>query len=208
LNLMRNTPTRFLFKYGRRNDMNVVSYFYYFENAFFTGYLIVIIGLLVCSFFLQTEFKKESFNWIYILSTVIAWLYFINLLIYAGEAFMAWYGQNNYEWYAFSNHGAYNNRFLLVTIITFCAALLFFIRKLRVNRWYIIFFLVIQNFQSFFYTLTNLYQDYLPSSWSTYYTETVRVKIISWLVFLLIITAVYWICNKRKKLPYPSLFLK
>jgi hypothetical protein len=187
----------------------MLSFFTYFNNLFFTCYSTTIIVFLLGAIFLKGKYKNEPFNWLYVLNTLVAWLYLINVLIYAVDLFNAWYGQNPYEWYAFSNRPYYGLKYyLIVTIITFCTALLFFIRKLRITRWYIIFFLLVQNFESIVIGITNLYRDYLPSSWSTYYPDTMLVKISRWIGFFVIIAATYCICKKRKKLPYPSLFLK
>ena len=187
-----------------------LSYFYYFSNLFFGAYSFMMIALLLSTYILKTSHKGEFFNWIYVFNTLVAWLYSISLLIFAAELFMAWYGQNPYEWYAFSSPSVYNSwkYFMLVSAIVYLAALLFFLRKLRINRWYIAFFLAALNFEFIIKFITDSYRDYLPSSWSVQYAEAISEKIIKWLSSLLILAATYWIAHKRKKLPYPSLFLK
>jgi len=189
---------------------SVLSYFYSFNKLFFAVYSFVMVVLLLCSLFLRAKYKNECFNWIYIFNTLVAWLYCISLLIYTGELFMAWYGQNPYEWYAFSNPATFNSwkYFLLVSTITYLAGLLFFIRRLRINRLYIVFFLIAINFELIISLVTSFYRDYLPSSWSVYYAESITEKIIKWVSSLLILAITYWIAYKRKKLPYPSVFLK
>jgi hypothetical protein len=189
---------------------SITSSFYYFNNSFFAGYSIVVIILMISTFVLKGHYRNECFNWIYVLNTLVAYIYVVSLLIYASELFMAWYGQNPYEWYAFSNTKGYYTwtYFMWGTIINFLLGLLFLSRKLRINRLYIVLFLILVNFELFLRFVTSFYTDYLPSSWATNYNETILEKGIKKMTCLLIIAGTYWVANKRKKLPHPSVFLK
>ena len=190
--------------------ISVEIYLNNLTGLFFKIYLIAVIILLVSSWVLKNEYKKETFNFLYVFNTLVAWVYLIYLNNFCGKLFTAWYGQNQYESYIFFEKEFFysygvNTLIILLSILT---GILFFIRKLRINRLYTVFFLILTNFEKIIIILTSIFRDYLPSSWSVYFGETGSKKITTWVICLLVLFFIYWIAHKRKKLPYPSLFLK
>ena len=190
--------------------ISVEIYLNNLTGLFFKIYLVAVIILLVSSLVLKNEYKKETFNFLYVFNTLVAWVYLIYVIKFCGKLFTAWYGQNQYEQYIFFEKGFFysygvNTLIILLSILT---GILFFIRKLRINRLYTVFFLILMNFEKIIIILTSIFRDYLPSSWSVYYGETGSKKITTWVICLLVLLFIYWIEHKRKKLPFPSLFLK
>ncbi|MBU3713474.1 MAG: hydrogenase [Ferruginibacter sp.] len=101
---------------------------------------------------------------------------------YLTELFIAWYGQNPYEWYVFSQNRAnpftpYGWSYWLMMFCNVVSPQLFWSRKLRRNIAVTFFMSIIVNigmwYERFVIIVTSVYRDFLPSSWSTYYSPTV-----------------------------------
>jgi len=175
-------------------------------------YQVVVILLLVGTLF-RNKIKSESYNLLYVFNTLAAWSSLLVVLAYVAELFMAWYGQNPYEWYAFSEQVnlEYWILFFVINLLSFLFGFLMFFRKLRTKRWFTLLFFL-SNF-GFFYErivifITNLYRDYLPSSWSTYYENAYPRNLYSIAVIILLLIVIYVWAKKKGRLPFPSVFLK
>ncbi|CAN5289912.1 polysulfide reductase NrfD [soil metagenome] len=101
---------------------------------------------------------------------------------YLTELFVAWYGQNTYEWWAFKENrlnlwSPYGWSYWGMMFCNVVSPQLFWSRKLRRNITFTFFMSVLINvgmwFERFVIIVTSLYRDYLPSSWSTYYSPTI-----------------------------------
>lgn len=178
----------------------------FLENIYKTGLLL----FLIISFFSNETFRKETYNWMYVFNFFIGWIYFFSLLVFCKELLMAWYGQNPYEWYAFGNKGvsAYGGVMWVYFLIIPAFGSLLLFRKLKSSRLFTVFFLMIVWLPSLMLLIANLYSDYQPSSWTSGIGENILSSILVWIITALLIILGYWIMNKRKKLPFPSLFLK
>ncbi len=101
---------------------------------------------------------------------------------YLTELFIAWYGQNPYEWYAFSQNRAnifspYGWSYWLMMFCNVVSPQLFWSRKLRRNITVTFFMSIVVNigmwYERFVIIVTSVYRDFLPSSWSTYYSPSI-----------------------------------
>ena len=147
----------------------------------------------------------------YVVNTLVAWSSLFILLYFAAQLFIAWYGQNPYEWYAFAFTKAIGfvswKWFFIKALLPLFFGLLFFCRKLRINRLMVIGFLL-TGYLNLAVTLFSPYEDYLASSVS--FTGAFRyVDLLSnYLIIVLLLAVIYFLAKKKNKLPYPSLFLK
>jgi len=97
---------------------------------------------------------------------------------YAMEFFIAWYGANPYEGFAFVNRafGQYSWAYYIMVSCNVISPQLFWFKKIRNNTalvWIIsIFVNVGMWFERFVITVTSLANDFLPSAWG-YYSPTV-----------------------------------
>jgi molybdopterin-containing oxidoreductase family membrane subunit len=96
---------------------------------------------------------------------------------YAMEFFIAWYGGNPYELYAFKNR-AFGPYFWAYWIMVTCNVIsphLFWSKKLRTNMVFVFIVSIFVNigmwFERFVIIVTSLHRDYLPSSWG-YFSPT------------------------------------
>jgi molybdopterin-containing oxidoreductase family membrane subunit len=103
-------------------------------------------------------------------------------IAYLTELFMAWYSHVSYEWFAFKENRAnlfspYGWSYWLMMGCNVISPQIFWFRKMRRNLTVTFFMSIIVNvgmwFERFVIIVTSLYRDYLPSSWSTYYTPTI-----------------------------------
>jgi molybdopterin-containing oxidoreductase family membrane subunit len=96
---------------------------------------------------------------------------------YAMEFFIAWYGANPYEGFAFINRafGQYAWAYWIMVSCNVICPQLFWFKRIRHNTtlvWVICFFVNVGMwFERFVITVTSLANDYLPSSWG-YYSPT------------------------------------
>jgi len=101
---------------------------------------------------------------------------------YLTELFIAWYSQYSYEQYAFFYSRAnllspYGWSYWGMMACNVISPQIFWFKKLRRNVTLTFFMSVIVNvgmwFERFVIIVTSLYRDYLPSSWSVYYSPTI-----------------------------------
>jgi hypothetical protein len=180
----------------------------FFVSAYLLIYQFAVILLLTGTLF-KSKLKTESYNLLYVFNTMVAWSYLFCFIAYCIELFVLWYGQNPYEWYAFKGNTAYFRWIMIINFSSSVLGLLMFFRKLRINRWFTLLFFL--SSCAFIYErivifITSLYRDYLPSSWSTYY-DPVKTLCL-YLLIILLFVLIYLRANKKRRLPFPSVFLK
>ncbi len=96
---------------------------------------------------------------------------------YATEFFIAWYGGNEYEQFAFINRalGPYAWAYWTMVSCNVLAPQLFWFKSVRTTPWAMVVICVLVNvgmwFERFVITVTSLSRDFLPSSWG-YFTPT------------------------------------
>lgn len=191
------------------------NYWSTFSNAYLNNYPVTAIVCILFYCFLKNKWKHEMINWLYVFNTIVPILTLINLLFFLGELFMAWYGQNQYEWFAFKeNPGAiwspYGWSYWLLLVSSTLLPQLMWFRKLRKSIVMTFFTAFVLSFGSWFERLviliTSLYRDYLPSSWLTYYNGEFWFLqfALRFGCFAIASSMVYWLFHKRKKLPFQS----
>ncbi|MEO5943694.1 MAG: NrfD/PsrC family molybdoenzyme membrane anchor subunit [Ferruginibacter sp.] len=101
---------------------------------------------------------------------------------YLTELFIAWYSGNPYEQWAFFQSRAnlfspYGWSYWLMMFCNVVSPQLFWSRKLRRNITVTFFMSIIVNigmwYERFVIIVTSIYRDFLPSSWSTYYSPSI-----------------------------------
>jgi Ni/Fe-hydrogenase subunit HybB-like protein len=154
---------------------------YFVAGAIFSGFAMVQTLMIVVRkvFNLQdyiTLGHIEAMNKVIVLTGSIVGC------AYLTELFIAWYGQNPYEIHAFfQNRGnlfsPYGWSYYLMMFCNVVSPQLFWSRKLRRNITVTFFMSIIVNigmwFERFVIIVTSTYRDFLPSSWSTYYSPTI-----------------------------------
>ncbi len=154
---------------------------YFVAGAIFSGFAMVQTLMIVVRKVLNlqdyiTLGHIEAMNKIIVLTGSIVGC------AYLTELFIAWYGQNPYEWYAFKENRAnlyspYGWSYWLMMFCNVVSPQLFWSRKLRRNITVTFFMSIIVNigmwFERFVIIVTSVYRDFLPSSWSTYYSPSI-----------------------------------
>ena len=154
---------------------------YFVAGAIFSGFAMVQTLMIVLRKVLNlqdyiTVGHIEAMNKVIVLTGSIVGC------AYLTELFMAWYGQNPYEWFAFKENRAnlfspYGWSYWLMMFCNVVSPQLFWSRKLRRNITVTFFMSIIVNigmwFERFVIIVTSVYRDYLPSSWSTYYSPSI-----------------------------------
>ena len=195
--------------------MNLINF--YISVPFFVGIYLVFyqfsVILLLTGTLFKNKIKTESYNLLYVFNTMAAWCSLFIFLSYVSEFFVAWYGQNPYEWFAFKESGTSINWKLIfiINLLSFVLGLLLFFRKLRISRWFtLLFFLSCCGFiyERLVIFITSLFRDYIPSSWSTYYDPVDSRKLYAYGVIILLLILLYLWAKKKGRLPFPSVFLK
>src|SRR5687767_1461372 len=154
---------------------------YFVAGAIFSGFAMVQTLLLITRKVLGLE-DYITINHIDVMNKVIVLTDSIVGVAYLTELFIAWYGQNGYEWYAFSQNRAnpfspYGWAYWLMMGCNVLSPQVFWFRKMRRNLVVTFFMSVIVNigmwFERFVIIVTSVYRDYLPSAWATYYRPTI-----------------------------------
>jgi Ni/Fe-hydrogenase subunit HybB-like protein len=154
---------------------------YFVAGAIFSGFAMVQTLMLVTRKVLGLQ-DYITLEHIEVMNKVIVLTGSIVGVAYLTELFMAWYSMNPYENYAFFYSRAnlfspYGWSYWGMMACNVLSPQIFWIRKLRRNVTVTFFMSVIVNigmwFERFVIIVTSLYRDYVPSSWSTYYSPTI-----------------------------------
>src|SRR5450432_639029 len=154
---------------------------YFVAGAVFSGFAMVQSLLIVSRKVLHLE-DYITLEHIDVMNKIILLTGSIVGVAYLTELFMAWYGQNPYEHWAFFQNRAnlfspYGWAYYGMMFCNVVSPQLFWSKKLRRNIAFTFFMSVLINvgmwFERFVIIVTSIYRDYLPSSWSTYYSPTI-----------------------------------
>src|SRR4026207_673878 len=154
---------------------------YFVAGAIFSGFAMVQTLLVVSRKVLRLE-EYITIEHIDVMNKIIVLTGSIVGIAYLTELFIAWYGANDYEWFAFRQNRLNVNSPLgwSYWIMMFCNVVspqIFWIKKMRRNLLVTFFMSILVNvgmwFERFVIIVTSVYRDYLPSSWSVYYRPTV-----------------------------------
>jgi Ni/Fe-hydrogenase subunit HybB-like protein len=154
---------------------------YFVAGAIFSGFAMVQTLMLV----LRKVYRLEDYitiGHIEAMNKVIVLTGSIVGCAYLTELFMAWYSQNKYESYAFWYSRAnlfspYGWAYYGMMTCNVLSPQIFWFRKLRRSLGVTFFMSIVVNigmwFERFVIIVTSLYRDYLPSSWTTYYSASI-----------------------------------
>jgi Ni/Fe-hydrogenase subunit HybB-like protein len=154
---------------------------YFVAGAIFSGFAMVQTLLIVVRKVLNLQ-DYITLGHIEAMNKVIVLTGSIVGCAYLTELFMGWYSQNEYEGYTFFYSRAnimspYGWSYWGMMFCNVVSPQVFWFRKLRRNVQFTFFMSVIVNigmwFERFVIIVTSLYRDYLPSSWSYYYSPTI-----------------------------------
>jgi Ni/Fe-hydrogenase subunit HybB-like protein len=154
---------------------------YFVAGAIFSGFAMVqSLMIILRKVFALNDYITlghiEAMNKVIVLTGSIVGVAYIT------ELFIAWYGQNPYEWYAFSQNrvnlfSPYGWSYYLMMFCNVVSPQLFWSKKLRRNIPFTFFMSIVVNvgmwYERFVIIVTSTYRDYLPSSWSTYYSPSI-----------------------------------
>jgi molybdopterin-containing oxidoreductase family membrane subunit len=103
-------------------------------------------------------------------------------IAYLTELFIAWYSAVEYEQFAFMENrvnlnSPYGWAYYIMMGCNVLSPQIFWIRKMRRNILVTFFMSILVNigmwFERFVIIVSSIYRDYLPSSWSTYYSPSI-----------------------------------
>jgi Ni/Fe-hydrogenase subunit HybB-like protein len=154
---------------------------YFVAGAIFSGFAMVQTLLIIVRKVLNLQ-DYITISHIEKMNKVIVLTGSIVGIAYLTELFIAWYGQNPYELAAFfENRGnifsPYGWSYYLMMFCNVVSPQLFWSKKLRRNITVTFFMSIIVNigmwYERFVIIVTSVYRDFLPSSWSTYYSPSI-----------------------------------
>ncbi|MGB8191132.1 MAG: NrfD/PsrC family molybdoenzyme membrane anchor subunit [Chitinophagaceae bacterium] len=154
---------------------------YFVAGAIFSGFAMVQTLLVITRKVMKLE-EYITVEHIDVMNKVIVLTGSIVGCAYLTELFIAWYGQNKYETYAFLKNRAdifspYGWSYFLMMGCNVLSPQIFWFRSLRRNITVTFFMSIIVNigmwFERFVIIVTSLYRDYLPSSWPFYYRPSI-----------------------------------
>jgi molybdopterin-containing oxidoreductase family membrane subunit len=153
---------------------------YFVAGAIFSGFAMVQTLLLITRKVLKLE-DYITMGHIEAMNKVLVLTGSIVGCAYLTELFMAFYSQNKYEGYAFFYSRAnlfspYGWSYYGMMACNVLSPQIFWFRKMRRNLYITFFMSILINtgmwFERFVIIVTSVYRDYLPSSWSVYYSPS------------------------------------
>src|SRR5258705_10098453 len=153
---------------------------YFVAGAIFSGFAMVQTLLVVTRKVLKLE-AYVTIKHIEYMNIIIIVTGSIVGVAYITELFISWYGGAEYEWWAFRQNrvnifSPYGWAYYGMMFCNVVSPQMFWSRKLRRNITFTFFMSVLINvgmwFERFVIIVTSVYRDYLPSSWSTYYSPS------------------------------------
>jgi Ni/Fe-hydrogenase subunit HybB-like protein len=154
---------------------------YFVAGAVFSGFAMVQSLLIITRKVLKLE-QYITIEHIDVMNKIIVLTGSIVGVAYLTELFIAWYGQNPYENFAFMQNrvnllSPYGWAYYIMMGCNVLSPQIFWFRKMRRNLVVTFFMSVIVNigmwFERFVIIVTSVYREYIPSGWSTYYTPTI-----------------------------------
>lgn len=154
---------------------------YFVAGAVFSGFAMVQTLMIITRRVLNLQ-EYITLEHIEVMNKVIVLTGSIVGVAYLTELFMAWYSMNPYEgytfWYSRANlFSPYGWSYWGMMACNVLSPQIFWFKKLRRNITVTFFMSVIVNigmwFERFVIIVTSLYRDYVPSSWSYYYSPTI-----------------------------------
>ena len=154
---------------------------YFVAGAIFSGFAMVQTLLIVVRKVLNLQ-DYITIGHIEAMNKVIVLTGSIVGIAYLTELFIGWYSMNDYEQYTFfysrgNLMSPYGWSYYGMMFCNVVSPQFFWWRKLRRNIVFTFFMSVLINvgmwFERFVIIVTSLYRDYLPSSWSYYYSPTI-----------------------------------
>ncbi|MEO8116440.1 MAG: NrfD/PsrC family molybdoenzyme membrane anchor subunit, partial [Bacteroidota bacterium] len=154
---------------------------YFVAGAIFSGFAMVQTLLLI----LRKVFSLQDYitlGHIEAMNKVIVLTGSIVGIAYLTELFIAFYSQNQYEAYAFFYTRAnlfspYGWAYYGMMTCNVLSPQIFWFRKMRRNLYVTFFMSILVNigmwFERFVIIATSIFRDYLPSSWSIYYSPSI-----------------------------------
>ena len=149
---------------------------YFVAGAIFSGFGMVLTLLVP----LRTLCKLEdviTVRHVELMGKVVLATGSIVGYAYGMEFFIAWYGGNPYELYAFKNRafGPYWWAYWIMVSCNVISPQLFWFKKIRTNMVIVFILSIVVNigmwFERFVIIVTSLHRDYLPANWA-YFTPT------------------------------------
>lgn len=154
---------------------------YFVAGAIFSGFAMVQTLMVVTRKILGLE-EYITLNHVDYMNKVIVLTGSIVGIAYLTELFVAWYSGVKYEQWAFMENRAnifspYGWSYWTMMACNVISPQIFWFRKMRRNIAVTFIMSIIVNigmwFERFVIIVTSLYRDYLPSSWSQYYSPSI-----------------------------------
>ncbi|WP_018291063.1 quinol:electron acceptor oxidoreductase subunit ActD [Verrucomicrobium sp. 3C] len=157
---------------------------YFGAGAIFGGFAVILV-LLIPLRALVPELKEfilpihieQMAKWLLTTGSLVGYVYLI-------ELFIAWYGANPFERYAFWNRitGPYALEFWGMLTCNAVAPQLLWFRRIRQRPWIVFGVAVLANIgmwlERFVIIIISLHRDFLPSSWSLYHPTWVDIGLL------------------------------
>lgn len=154
---------------------------YFVAGAVFSGFAMVQTLMIITRKVLNLE-AYITLGHIEAMNKVIVLTGSIVGCAYLTELFIAWYSGVKYEQWVFLKNRAdifspYGWSYWVMMTCNVISPQIFWFRKLRRSIWVTFLMSIVVNigmwFERFVIIVTSLYRDYLPSSWSTYYSPSI-----------------------------------
>jgi len=154
---------------------------YFVAGAIFSGFAMVQTLLIITRKVLHLE-DYITIGHIEAMNKVIVLTGSIVGCAYLSELFVAWYSGNMYEWWAFRENrvnifSPYGWAYYGMMFCNVVSPQLFWSRRLRRNIMFTFFMSILVNvgmwFERFVIIVTSIYRDFLPSSWTIYYSPSI-----------------------------------
>jgi hypothetical protein len=164
-----------------------------------TGYIWLMPVLLLMNLIVPAK-RNEIKNFTGIANTIILFVLGYYVTLWLLEFFIAWYGQNQYEQFAFTPPGLTILSIYTSFALQLILVILLLFKRLRASTWFsiIVWLLSLSSVVTFITGYINrlFRRDYLPSTWSTYYAYGKWIEtMLSILLFAAIAALLYW-CKK------------
>jgi len=153
---------------------------YFVAGAIFSGFAMVVTLMIPARQFFGLK-HLVTMKHLEIMCKIILATSMMVGYAYAIEFFIAWYGGNPYERFAFINRamGPYAWAYWTMAICNVVVPQLFWFKQLRTNLWVMMAVCILVNvgmwFERFVITVISLSRDFLPSSWGYFKPTAVDV---------------------------------
>jgi hypothetical protein len=169
-------------------------------EGFYTWFSFYCIICLLVRLFASSKIKQEASNIQAVTNLALAVAGIFTMIMWIRLLYYIQKERTDFS------HLYYTDQLFFGSMVLFWIISILFFFKFRRSWLLSLLALMCVNIEFIYSLVVRMWRDYLPSAWSV--TYGIELRFIQFFSFTLLSFLLYWLLARRKKLPYPSAWLR